>query len=72
MQTIFKITRKDGDSVEATMEKGIVIIKVDAEDSENEYVVLDKVDFEAIIFNYLHSLENKVVPRKIFNLLFNK
>jgi hypothetical protein len=61
MCVFYKITRTDDDSVEASLEDGCVIIKSVSDESPeyDEHIVLDIIDFEAIIWNWKCLQEEK-------------
>ena len=63
MVVFYKITRKDDASVVAGYENEIIWIKSKSKD-EREYIVLDKEDWEAIIWNYQDMMENKNKNKK--------
>jgi hypothetical protein len=58
MAVFYKITRKDDASVQAGYENEIIWIKSKSKD-EREYIVLDKEDWEAIIWNYQEMMETR-------------
>jgi predicted aspartyl protease len=51
MKVFFKATHEDDDQIEASFDGEVIIVKVDTGE-DLEYVVLDKDDWEAIIWNY--------------------
>ena len=53
MKVFFKQTRQpsEGDSVEASFENDCIVLKSTSEE-DMEYIVLDKADWEDIIWNY--------------------
>jgi hypothetical protein len=51
MKVFFKATHEDDDQIEASTDGEVVIVKIDTGE-DLEYVVLDKADWEAIIWNY--------------------
>jgi hypothetical protein len=59
----FKITRKGGDSISASLDKDVVVIKSNSKEA-NEYVVLDKSDLEGILWNYADLTGFKIVKNK--------
>ena len=58
MAVFYKITRKEDVSVVAGYENEIIWIKSKSKD-EREYIVLDKEDWEAIIWNYQEMMETR-------------
>jgi len=58
MEIFFKATHEDDDTIEASTDGEVVIVKIDTGE-DLEYVVLDKADFEAIIWNYQAIDEKK-------------
>ena len=63
MVIFYKITRKDAASVVAGYENEIIWIKSKSKD-DRKYVVLDREDWEAIIWNYQYMMENKNKNKK--------
>jgi hypothetical protein len=51
MKIFYKATHEDDDQIEASTDGEVVIVKIDTGE-DLEYVVLDKADWEAIIWNY--------------------
>jgi len=51
MEIFFKASYKDDDTIEASFDGEVIIVKIDTGD-DLEYIVLDKADWEAIIWNY--------------------
>jgi hypothetical protein len=60
MRVFFKQTRSpsEGDSVEASYENECIVLKSTSEE-DMEYIVFDRSDWEAIIWNYQEMMENK-------------
>jgi hypothetical protein len=63
MVIFYKITRKDAASVVAGYENEIIWIKSKSKD-DRKYVVLDREDWEAIMWNYQYMMENKNKKKK--------
>lgn len=51
MKTFFKATYEGDDAIEASTDGEVIIVKVDTGE-DLEYIVLDKADWEAIIWNW--------------------
>lgn len=51
MKVFYKATHEGDDNIEASTDGEVVIVKIDTGE-DLEYVVLDKADWEAIIWNY--------------------
>ena len=56
MAIFYKITRKDDVSVVAGYENEIIWIKAKSKE-ERKYIVLDREDWEAIMWNYQEMME---------------
>jgi hypothetical protein len=51
MEIFFKATHEDDDAIEASTDGEVIIVKIDTGD-DFEFIVLDKADWEAIIWNW--------------------